>query len=165
MGRREGERFEIVQQVATVISSIAADGSGRGVVVGASTVFTKEEREVAGDERGVGDDITLERDQETTEQNHDKAGELELEYRREIARIRRAADEDVRKAKLSSQQQHTEFLRDERRSAERNLMQIRKEAEAHVDAQRETLLQDVPELVDLIHDRLGIPAENGNGGS
>ena len=107
-------------------------------------------------------DATLERDREQTEENLVKADELEQQYRREIARVRREADDEVREARRKSQQEHTDFLIAERKRAEIAIGEVRAESIAHVESQREDLLKDVPQLVSLIHDRLGI-GPNGNG--
>lgn len=110
-------------------------------------------------------DASLERDREHTEEAYAKADGLENQYRKEIARVRREADEEVRLARQKSQQEHTEFLYAERKSAEDAIREVRTEAIAHVDSQRDALLKDVPQLVTLIHDQLGIsPNGNGHGG-
>lgn len=109
-------------------------------------------------------DDTLDRDREQTEENILKADELENQYRKEIARVRREADDQIREARRKSQQEHSDFLIEERKRADAAVREVRNEARAHVKDQRADLLKDVPALVTLIHDRLGIgPNGNGNG--
>ena len=104
------------------------------------------------DERGE----SIEQHHTEAEANTVEAESLEKEYRHEIAIIRRNADEKVHTIRQKSQQEHREFLIEERAKAEKTIVTIRQEVQKHVESQREAIMAEVPGVVKSIEVNLNI---------
>jgi F-type H+-transporting ATPase subunit b len=97
--------------------------------------------------------------------NDDKRSvELEKEYNHDIAVIRRNADEEIRKVKQKSLQEHADFLNAERQRAEKVVAEVRATAMAHVDSQREAVLAHADELAELMEAQITVSAQPSSGG-
>lgn len=97
---------------------------------------------------------TIDRNLADTEADTLKAETLENDYRHEIAVIRKHADDEVRAAQQKSQQEHVQFLQEERTRAEERILEIRAEAQKQIDAQQNSIDAQVPDLVSRIITKL-----------
>jgi F0F1-type ATP synthase membrane subunit b/b' len=93
---------------------------------------------------------TIEQNRDQSEANTTASQALENKYRHDIAVIRRDADAQVRMAQQKSQHEHARFLAEERTKAEHSIAEVRAEAQQLIDAQRDAIAAEVPDLVKRI---------------
>ena len=107
---------------------------------------------------------SIERDIEKAKEDDIQSEELELQYRHEIAVIRRNADEELRAVKQKAMREHAEFLQQERINAETAVEEVRVKAMAMMEAEREAVLAQVPELARLMEAQLSASARTSRNG-
>lgn len=103
---------------------------------------------------------SIEKNRVQSEADNSEAETFEKKYRREIAVIRRQADENVRAAQEKSQQDHAKFLIDERARAEQAVAEVRQEAQRLVESQHDAIMAAVPDLVEQMQAKLTAGGES-----
>lgn len=107
---------------------------------------------------------SIEGDIEKAKEDEIKAVELEQQYRHEIAVIRRNADEELRAVKQKAMREHAEFLQQERINAEIAVAEVRDKAMSMMEAERDAILANVPELAQLMETQLSASPQSTSKG-
>ncbi len=83
-----------------------------------------------------------------------EAERLEVQYRDEIGRIRREADETYRIAHREATLEHLEFLNAERIKADEAVAEARQAVQTQVESVRPELMQGAPSIQSLMSERV-----------
>lgn len=101
-------------------------------------------------------EASLEESEALAEQNIERAGTLEAQYRGESAAMRRAADDSFRGGRRTALNEHGRHLAQERHKADEAVAAAREAAAGQVESERSQCAALAPELADVISDQLGI---------
>ena len=102
------------------------------------------------DERETG----IAQDKESAEVGMQAAEKLESEYTAQLSELRRQADEALRVARGKVTKEHHDHLAVEYEKADQQVLDVRQESLERVEQERELLTAAIPEVADLIAERL-----------